>query len=372
MHILLLIDSLAPGGAQRQICLLANGLAKRGHSVVLLTYHAIDFFDHLLVPEVRLVRLGPHRKWQRVLLLRRAVRRERPEAVIAFLEASSLYAELGGLPWRNYRLIVSERNLDTKFGRFFRIKTLAHLLADVVAPNSEAQAEILRRKAPWLRRKIRVVPNIVETDRFRPGDRPPPGPDEPFRVLTLGRYQEQKNGRILLEGFAKALERSDRPLTLDWFGNRFYDEQGRPTERSREYQELCAHAERLGIADSVRLEGPVRDVEERFRHYNGFVLASRHEGCPNVILEAMASSLPVLATAVSDNGQIIEDGKTGFLFRPDDSSELSEKLLFMSGLSWRILLGIGCKGRKTILKKFAREIVVRNFENYTFKDRTRK
>jgi len=360
----LLIDSLTSGGAQRQLCMLAVGLAERGHEVSLLTYHPHDFYDYLLEGRVPIQRLAPHRKWQRPWLLRRAIRRHRPDVVIAFLQASCLYAELAALPWKRFKLIVGERNLDLKPTRFFRLKTQMHRIADAVVCNSHAQTEMIRTHAPWLWKKLHTVVNAIDLERFRPLDREEYLARDPDRVrfLTLGRFSAQKNGENLLRGFAEACRRSDKHLTLDWFGNRFLNEDGSPSPRTAEFDKLADLSRELGIADRVTLGDPVSEVEKLYPQYDAFILASKHEGCPNVLVEAMACGLPVLASRVADHEWIVGKGKDGWLFDPDSVAAISERLSEPLKLPREKAFAIGSEGADRVARLFDANEVINHYE----------
>src|SRR5437870_166017 len=99
MRVTCLIDSLASGGAQRQMCMLAVLLKRHGIDVSVLTYHAYDFFRTKLdEAEIRCQCLPYGSRFQRIFGLRRALRDGSQDVVLAFLDACSLYAELAGLP----------------------------------------------------------------------------------------------------------------------------------------------------------------------------------------------------------------------------------------------------------------------------------
>jgi glycosyltransferase involved in cell wall biosynthesis len=84
---------------------------------------------------------------------------------------------------------------------------------------------------------------------------------------------------------------------------------------------------RAGVLDLAWLPGARNDVADILRALDVFVLPSLAEGISNTILEAMASGLPVIATAVGGSGELIEDGRTGALVTPGDADVLAEALL---------------------------------------------
>jgi len=83
----------------------------------------------------------------------------------------------------------------------------------------------------------------------------------------------------------------------------------------------------LNLKESVRFLGQREDVHELYRRMRVFVLCSLSEGMSNVILEAMASRLPVVATAVGDNPLLVDNGKTGILVTAEKPQELAQAII---------------------------------------------
>jgi glycosyltransferase involved in cell wall biosynthesis len=176
--------------------------------------------------------------------------------------------------------------------------------ADLVLPVSGASAAALRALSP--RARLQVVPNAVDEELFHPpGDKPRDGG---VRLLTAGRMDDDAKGvDVLLESVARLP--ADRPVHLDVVG-------GGTLRRS--YEEL---ARRLGLADLVTFRGllPKPEVAELMRGADLFVLASRYENNPCVLIEAMASGLPVVATRVGGVPELVTD-RSGLLVEPDVGS----------------------------------------------------
>jgi glycosyltransferase involved in cell wall biosynthesis len=174
--------------------------------------------------------------------------------------------------------------------------------ADVVLPVSEDLAQALRRLEPGTR--MRVVPNVVDERVFAPGaEHEATGLR---RLLTAGLLDTDRKGvDLLLEALALLPERDG--IVLDVVG----EGKLRPG-----YEAL---AERLGLADAVRFHSfePKPALAERMRRADLFVLASRYENNPCVILEAMASGLPVVATRVGGVPEVVSP-ESGRLAEPLD------------------------------------------------------
>lgn len=174
-------------------------------------------------------------------------------------------------------------------------------------------------------RRIAQIHNGVDADSFRPapaGRRPLPGC--PFGeagewlVGTVGRMQTVKDQLTLARAFIRALELSPgaaKRLRLVMVGD------GPLRGRA---QALLAAA---GVAHLAWLPGERSDVAEIMRGLDCFVLPSLAEGISNTILEAMASGLPVIATAVGGNGELVAAGSTGVLVPAADAEAMAQALL---------------------------------------------
>ncbi|MDR1708117.1 MAG: TIGR03088 family PEP-CTERM/XrtA system glycosyltransferase [Candidatus Accumulibacter sp.] len=171
--------------------------------------------------------------------------------------------------------------------------------------------------------RVCQIYNGVDTRRFRPADARRAIAGCPFvgenlwLVGTVGRMQTVKNQTGLAEAFVLALERSPElaaSLRLVMVG------EGPLREASR------AILERAGCAHLAWLPGERDDVPEVLRGLDCFALPSLAEGVSNTILEAMASGLPVLATDVGGNAELVANGKTGRLVPPGDAPALAAEI----------------------------------------------
>ncbi|MGC8979836.1 glycosyltransferase, partial [Caldisericum sp.] len=93
-----------------------------------------------------------------------------------------------------------------------------------------------------------------------------------------------------------------------------------------EYKKLVKD---LSLEDNIKFLGIRRDVEKLMRLSKIFVLPSRYEGLPMVILEAMANRIPIIATKVGGIPEVIEDGIEGLLVEPESKDELTKKILYL-------------------------------------------
>jgi glycosyltransferase involved in cell wall biosynthesis len=162
--------------------------------------------------------------------------------------------------------------------------------------------------------KIKVVPNGVDLQRFRPGDRASARaaldlPADAFIIACIGRLHEQKGHRYLLDALASL--RREYPFLLCLIA-------GEGPLR----QHLESYAAHLKLGDACRFLGLVDSIDRLYNAVDAVVLPSLYEGMPNVVLEAMAMGRPVVATTVEGSVDLVRTGETGLLIPPADASAL--------------------------------------------------
>ena len=149
--------------------------------------------------------------------------------------------------------------------------------------------------------RCHYIPNGVDLNAFRPADGLRSG--RPIRrLLAVGNLKPEKGFDLLLEAI-KILKSEYPDLRLSIVGN--------GPEESR----LRAKCSQLGIQDRVTFLGaiPHDEMPEYYRKADVFCLSSVREGCPNVIMEALATGIPVAATKVGGVPELVRDGLNGFL-----------------------------------------------------------
>ncbi len=161
--------------------------------------------------------------------------------------------------------------------------------------------------------RLRFLPNVVDTSEFSPTDRPE---GKCVRLVAVGRLGKEKRVDRFLRVLAQLKHRSPTPVRGVVVGS---------GPQSAQLQQL---AQRLGLGpDAVEFRGVVTDVTSVYREADALVLTSDREGSPNVILEAMASGLPVVASRVGGVPEIVQHGLTGYLTDVDDLQTMTTALL---------------------------------------------
>jgi glycosyltransferase involved in cell wall biosynthesis len=238
--------------------------------------------------------------------------------------ATRLTGRLTGRP-----VIGSERNTDYTVKRsnllVYRATRWAH---DLTIANSNAGADFNSRLLGQPRDRYRVVHNGVDTVRFQPGDGTAVraelaiAPEE--RVVGMfASFKPQKNHAFLLRAARQVLARA--PCTRFVFVGDELLEGGSGSVAFKEG--VLRLVDELGLRERCLFAGNHFDVERYYRACDVTVLPSLFEGTPNVALESMASGVPVVATRVSDNADVVPDDRTGFVVDLGDEAALADRLV---------------------------------------------
>ena len=359
LRVTMVIDHLGSGGAERQFCMLAKDLTQRGIDVEVVVFQPGEFSaPELQESGVPIVSLQPRNLVHLIFLMRNKLRSNGTDVVIAFLKWSSLLVELAGLPWRDFVIISSERSLDLSGTRLeLLLRYSFHYFADAVVCNSFAQQKQIRQQVPLLTRRLKVFLNGVDLDYFKPNRRDTRMGNTTLRLLVLARYSLQKNPFGLLE--AVTILRAEHPeldILIDWYGHvpssdTKFENWLSPHRRSV-FEASAIHSRlRTAIAERrlqkiFRLHAVRKDVLELYHETDVVCVPSFYEGCSNVIGEALACGVPVLASRVSDNGRLIRDGITGFLFDPSSPREIADAIMRFATLPASTVRNMTLEGRR--------------------------
>jgi glycosyltransferase involved in cell wall biosynthesis len=339
LKILLVIDHFGSGGAQRQMVELACGLKRRGHAVEMFTYFPRrDFFRAQLDRQQITVHefdKGAGFSLQVVRRIATLVNSGAMDIVVSYLSSPNIYAELARLIAPRAKLVVSERtnHLDDKSWIVATFRRALHAIADQVVANSESQSEWLRHKW-WLRGKVTCIYNGLALETFSTGY-VVPAERIPLRLIAVGRVGPEKNPLNLIRAL-EALRRQGQLVELTWVGGR--DGSSAGIAYCRQVDELLQSLPET--AKHWHWLGEVSDIPRLLCEHHALVHPSLYEGLPNVVCEALAAGMPVLASRVCDHPLLVADGERGFLFDPLDPSDISGAILRLQRLSnegWNFL-----------------------------------
>jgi glycosyltransferase involved in cell wall biosynthesis len=170
-------------------------------------------------------------------------------------------------------------------------------------------------KACYSSIKINVIPDGVDLSKFRPVEKDA-NPDATVKILTIGRLIPRKGFDYLIRSLPEVIKTARKDFYVEIVGDG-------PLR-----DELTCLTEQLHVADKVIFAGtvPYEQLAEKYQQADAFVLSSLAEGMPLVVLEAMASGLPIIASGVQGIEDLVEEGVNGHLFPPADHKSLGQYL----------------------------------------------
>lgn len=344
-RIAFVIWSLEPGGAEKVVIRLAAALDRsRFEPIVCCLNERGRFAPQVERAGVEVIAFGKRGALdlRMVRALAATLRERRIDVVHTHLWGANLWgrlaARLAGVP----RVVVTEHSVDTwKSGLHIAIdRLLSPLASDLVAVSGQVREFYESRSVG--RGRWQVIYNGVESQalpRARGAAYAELGiaADEPV-VGLLGRLNPEKAPNLFLDAFERAAKRVPRLRALV-IGDG-------PLRAEAE-----AHAKRLGIAERVVFCGVRQDVPELLAGMDVLASSSTREGFSIAILEAMTAGVPVVATRVGGNPELVEAGVSGELVESGDAAALAE----------RIAAFLQDPARAAAIRRAARERVAREF-----------
>jgi glycosyltransferase involved in cell wall biosynthesis len=228
-------------------------------------------------------------------------------------------------------------------------------MSDLTTNVSQAAVERYVQVGAVPAERIRFVPNGLVTERFacdesvRTRLREELTIGAAFAWLAVGRFEEAKDYPNMLRAFGRVL--ADRPSALLLIAGR-----GKLQDEARHL------AEELKIAERVRFLGVRGDVPHLMAAADGYVLSSAWEGMPMVLLEASAAALPIVATRVGGNAEVVLAGESGLLALPKDSDALAACMLRVMRMTPEQRKAMGERGRAFVKARYDMPIIVDQWE----------
>jgi glycosyltransferase involved in cell wall biosynthesis len=202
---------------------------------------------------------------------------------------------------------------------------------------------------------MRVIYNAVDVNRFAPDSklrskkRLELGLNGEWTWLAVGRFEIAKDYSNLLRAFSEV--RRSRPT------DRLLIAGEGPLREAIE-----AEVRMLALSGSVTLLGLRKDVSELMQAADAFVMSSKFEGLPLVLIEAHASGMPIVATSVGGNPEVVRDGVTGFLCQEMNPAALAKAMLQLRAQPETTLAVMRTQGREHVCRNFALDKIFAQWE----------
>ena len=355
-RIMLVTTSLMRGGAETQVFLLAGTFARRGHAVHVVSMRPPEAYrDDLRELGIAFTSLGMRSGFpdpRGMLRLARAVRAWRPDVVHSHMVHANLLARITRILAPMPVLITTAHNL-TEGARW---RELAYRYTDRLATLSTnvCQAAVDRFVAVGAvpEGRMRFVPNGLEPAAFAPDPvrrertREALGLGDRFAWLAVGRLEAQKDYPTMLAATAEAT-REHPSLTVLVVSD------------GPERAALEALRAQLGLtSEQVRFLGARSDVPDLMRAADAYLMSSAWEGLPMVLLEAAAAQLPIVATDVGGNADIVLAERSGVLVPAHEPAALAEAMTRVMASSEATRAAWGAEGAAHVDRYFLLDRVV--------------
>lgn len=349
IKLLLLIPTLDRSGAEKQFSLLATGLPREEFDIQVVCLTRGGAYESILQEHgIPVTVLHKRLKFDPVAFfrLRSFLKHFKPDVLHTWLFAANAYGRLAAGKRERPKVLISERCVDS-WKQGWQLKLDRKLIPRThrLIANSESVAEFYRQQGFPSERMV-VIPNGVEVSVESPMSLTekdallkewdiPPG----SRIVAyVGRLAPQKRGHDLIWSF-QLLRQLTRGVYFVSIGD------------GPDRVELVRLSQHMGCDHLVRFLGHREDARRLMRAFDVVWLASDFEGQSNSLMEAMAAGVPVVASDIPANRELVADGETGFLVNVGDCpamSQFTDRILADPELARRL----GAAGKERMRTKF--------------------
>jgi glycosyltransferase involved in cell wall biosynthesis len=358
LRVMFVITIMPVGGAETLLVELIRRLDRRRFAPELCCLKYLDVLGEVLAREVpTFTGLLAHKYAFSVLpRLTRLMRQRQIDAVVTVgTGGDKMFWGRLAARWAGVPVICSALHSTGLPDRVERLNRLLAPITDAFIAVAEPHARYLADHEGCPARKVRVIPNGVDVERFRPRE-PNPAlreelglPSTAPVVAIVAALRPEKNHELFLR--AAALVRQQLPavqLLIIGDGSR------RPA--------LESLAEQLSLTAATHFLGTRHDVPELLSLVDVVALTSHMEANPVSILEAMASAKPVVATRVGSVPETVIDGQTGYLVAPGDASQLADRIVSLLKDPVRAA-AMGRAGRESVVSGWSIQRMVEGYES---------
>ena len=371
------IGGLCIGGAERVICNLAEYFYSEGYRVTMVT-KVRDEKEYELNPGIKriIADITPEEEtasrirnlFARIAKLKRIWKEVKPDVIVSFIRKNNLMAIASAAPL-GIPVVVSVRSAPERELKGFGFKTISFLLFRQAAGVVLQTREAYNFFPGYIRAKAVVLPNSINPDFLKASeeltlattinhdkkmtvyDRTPSSVKEK-RIITVGRIDDNKNQRLLVEAYVKIAD-----YYPDWSLELIGDGSGRKT--------LEEYVTTLPCKDRISFTGAVDDVAKRMSEASIFVLPSKIEGMPNALIEAMVMGMACISTDCPCGGprDLIAADETNGVLVPVDNVDAMAMALKRLIINDTLRESMGDNARK-IITTLHPDTVNKQWKNY--------
>jgi glycosyltransferase involved in cell wall biosynthesis len=337
LRVCFIAGQLSLGGAERQLFYMVKALTDSHIQCCVLSMTQNDFYEE------KLRQIGVPVIWVgssslrpiRLLKIYKYIRSWAPHVVQSMTSATNLYAVFSAKVTDTIDIGAIRSNGLAEFSRMGFLGAMSLKLPKVIIANS--RQSITTVKVHHKRtNNIIFLSNVVDCDYFAPK---PNVKESTFTVLSVANLRQVKRHDIFLRAIAEVRKKTENI-------------RGCIVGSGPLLPQLTELATSLDIKDIVDFVGQREDVRTFYQRASVLLVTSDYEGMPNVILEALASGLPVVSTRAGDAIYIIEPNTTGYLSDPGDVDGLSNHILKLAS-DPELCKTLGNAGRTQMLERYS-------------------
>jgi glycosyltransferase involved in cell wall biosynthesis len=358
IRILFIIGQLAMGGAERQMVMLAQNLAKSRYEVLVCSLSEVnEIFKDPAQAGVNLVILNRMMKPDitRFWRLARVIRDFKPDIIHTFLFSANFWGRIFGKCYK-IPVIVSERSADTMKPRWqVGCDRLIKPWTNLLVANSQAGADAVISRREMDAHKIAVIHNGIDLEDLVPAD---------LRQAGVRQALNLDNSQPIIGLVGRLSQVKDHEMffkVVDLLRTSFPGVIGLCIGDGPRREELEAVVKHMRLTQNIRFLGLQKDIPALMQIMDVVILTSRREGLPNVLLEAMLQSKPIVATNVGGIPEVVCHGHNGYLVASGGFEEMTRYITNLINHP-DLAVDMGKKGYQVAKAGFSRENMVSQYQ----------
>ncbi|OJA06007.1 glycosyltransferase [Halomonas sp. QHL1] len=330
MKVAFICSSFGGGGAEKVAVKLSNAFASTGYDVSYIYWHVKQGREYKFDANVKLNRLAAGNSLLRIWSLKQFIKKERPDVILSFTDIPNIITYVAyALAWPykclrvpNVRIDVSEKYRNLRKTPLIRLLSYLHGLSCRTAPlilvNSKDSGASLCNYYHFSEDKVHCIYNPVfeELPHTFPCVKSTGSVEENrIKAINIGRLTKAKDQHMLIRAIDHAVNDLEIDIELDIYGE------------GDLYDELQKEIVRRDLTDRIHLKSFDPDIEKKIKYYHLFLFASRWEGLPNALIEALGSGVDVISTnCPSGPREILDDGRFGSLVDIGSYQQMAEAI----------------------------------------------
>lgn len=347
--IVFLINSLNVGGAEVQLIKLAEEFLKRDFKITIISLTEKNDLSDKLDEKIQFINLR-FNLLKSFIYIYNYIKKNRIGVIHAHLLKANLFSRILKMFNRNIKVVNTTHGAYLMGNRKlnpYLLYRLSKKFVDVHTAVSKESYRLLLKNKSCANDKCYFIPNGIEVIPFSKVNYKV---NKIFNWVTVGRMHDVKNFIGLVQTCKILIEQGNK-VSLDIIGD------------GEERRVIENEIKKLNVNDNITLLGYRDDVIEMLGNYNGFVISSKSEGLPMVLLEAMSIGLPIVSTDVGEIGDVLYEAKGGITVSKNDTCKLAEGMSQIMGLADTELEKISINNQNYIRNNFDIKIVVNKWEN---------